>query len=332
MYIRFFKSSFAGQYFSIGIIGLALWLPAFVAPQVMPPPDGPSPLYAILYEILHETPRIATILGFFLVLTEAYWLTQILTKHELVLKNSSLSALVFLVLMSFYPEMLILNPLNIVVLLLIFMLDNLLRSYNKPEHLDHVYAAGFFTAVATMFYLPFLLWFAFVVISFIIFRSGRWREWMSSLIGLFTPFIFLFTGYFWTDQLTEKILEYRDFYRQILVYPNPFKPDFIVISAFTLMIALYGLVKNRGAGAERTVEIRAKTSIFLWINFFALLSFAYSRSLTIYQPMLFAPVFTLVITSALTGFKKTVVMEMILLAYFLVVLFNNLLVHDLLLH
>ena len=332
MYLRFFKSSFASQYFIIGVIGIALWTGAFLHPPVMPPPDGPTPLYTLLWELLHETPLMATILGFILVLVETHWLTQILTRHELVMKNSSLSALVFLVLMSCYPEQLILNPVNIVILLLIFMLNNLLLSYNKPEHLDHVYAAGFFTAVAAMIYLPFILWFAFVIISFFIFRSGRWREWMSSLIGLCTPFIFLFSFYFWNDEFSQKLFEYRDFYRQLLVYPNPFKPDFIVISSFTLLFAMFGLIKLWGGPTEKTVEIRAKTNIFIWIIFFSILSFAYSRSLTVYQPALFAPAFALVITSSLAGLKKTRLMELILLAYFLIILFNNLVVHELLYH
>ncbi|MCX6268371.1 MAG: DUF6427 family protein, partial [Bacteroidetes bacterium] len=185
----------------------------------MPAPEPPAPLYALCYQILHGFPLFATVLGFSLVLAETYWLTRIFSLHELVLKNSSLSALVFLVMMSFLPDQLTLNPINIALGFMILILHNLLISYNKPEHLDRIFAAGFFTAVASMFYLPFILWFVFVIISFLIFRAGNWRAWMAAIIGLITPFLYLGVWYFWHNEFIVKALEFPKFFSQILVFP-----------------------------------------------------------------------------------------------------------------
>jgi len=327
VFIKFFKSSFFIQYFVIGITGLFLWLSAFLTPTGMPAPEEPVPLYSLAFNLFCSSPLLASAIGFCLVLAETYWLTRILSHHELVLKNSSLSALVFLVMMSFLPGQLTLNPINIALGFMILILHHLLISYNKPEHLDRIFGAGFFTAIASMFYLPFILWFIFVIISFLIFRAGNWRAWMAAIIGLITPYLYLTAWYFWHDALIVNALKYPFFFSHIMVFPNPFHTDFYILCGFTVMLALWGIFLFRG-GPEKTVEIRVKTNILLWTLVFTLLSFVFSRSMAIFHPALAMPALAMVITSTLIGLKKTRVAEMILMVYFLSVLLNNLFIHN----
>jgi hypothetical protein len=328
VFIKFFKSSFFSQYLVIGIIGTCLWLNAFINPPGMPAPEGPIPLYSLLYFLLSDKPVLASISGFIIVLAETYWLTRILSKHELVLKNSSLSALVFLVLMSFLPEQLTLNPINISMVFMMLILYHLLISYNKPEHLDRIFAAGLFTSLASLFYLPFLFWFFFVVISFLLFRALNWRSWIAAVVGLSTPFIYLAVWYFWQDQFLLRMYEYPAFFRQILIFPNPFHPDFWILSGYTLILAVWGIFYF-SSGPEKTVELRAKTNILLWTIVFTIISFTYTRSFAIFHPALAMPAVTMVITGMLTNLKKTRVAEIILLIYFLGILLNNLFIHNL---
>jgi len=313
----------------IGMIGLALWARSFAEPPGMPQPDGPVPLYALTYTLFHKIPLLAVILGFLLVLGETYWLTGILNRQNLILKNSSLSALVFFVLISINPEQLILNPVNITVGFLIVILHHLFISYNKPEHLDRIYAAGFFTAIGALFYFPFLFWFGFILVSFILFRSGNWRQWVGSFIGLVTPFIFLSVYYLWFDELGYRINEYLTAIRHLLVFPNPFQYDFLVLGGFTLILAFFGLYKLWSGPMEKTAEVRAKINIVLWMIPFTIVSFGFSRTLAVFHPALAMPAFTLIITTALTGLKKTRVVEGLLLLYFLALLTNNLFIHSL---
>jgi hypothetical protein len=328
VFIKFFKSSFFIQYLVIAITGLCLWFSAFLGPPGMPAPEGPVPLYVIVFNLLHGSPLAATILGFLLILAETYWLTRILSVHELVLKNSSLSALVFLVMMSFLPDQLTLNPINIALGFMILILHHLLISYNKPEHLDRIFAAGFFTAIASLFYLPFILWFVFVIISFLVFRAGNWRAWMAAFIGLITPFLYLSVWYYWYDEFIVNALSFSSFFSHIFVFPNPFHTDFYILCGFTVLLALWGIFLF-GSGPEKTVEIRVKTNILLWTFVFTLLSFIFSRSMAVFHPALAMPALAMVITGTLIGLKKTRVAEMILMIYFLSVLLNNLFIHNL---
>ena len=328
MFIKFFKSSFFSQYLIIAVIGLSLWLSAFINPPAMPEPENPVPLYSLLFFLLHDNPTLAAFIGFIIVLAETYWLTRILTHHELVLKNSSLSALIFLVLMSFLPGQLTLNPINISLGFMVLILYHLLISYNKPEHLDRIFAAGFFTSIASLFYLPFLLWFFFVIVSFLVFRAGNWRAWMAAVIGLITPFIYLIVWYYWFDELYIRGQEYFAFFSHILVFPNPFHTDFWILSGCTLVLATWG-VFSFSSGPEKTVEIRTKANILIWTLLFTAISFIYTRSMAIYHPALAMPAIAMAITGTLTNLKKTKVAEIILMVYFFALLINNLIIHNL---
>lgn len=329
MFIKFFKSSFFVQYLVITLAGISLWIRAFALPPPMPFPDGPTPLYQLIYALLHDYPFVATLCGFILVMAEAYGFTQILDRHELVLKNSSLPALVFVVMMSFLPPQLTLNPINLAMGLMIMILYHLLIYYNRPDHLDRIFASGFFTGIASMIYLPFLLWFLFVIVSFLFLRAGNWRAWFAAFIGLLTPFIYLVSWYFWFDELALKMPAYFQFFNTILLYPNPFHNDFWVLSVYTVAIALWGIAVFRRGPVEKTAEVRAKTSIIMWTIAFTILSLAYSRSLTVFHPALAVPALSMVISGALIKLRKPKAAEVLLLVYFLIILLNNLFIHPL---
>lgn len=307
---------------------MALWLNAFFMPPGMPVPEGPVPLYSFIYFLFSDNHFLATVTGFIIVLAETYWLTRILNQHELVLKNSSLSALVFLLLLSFLPGQLTLNPINISLGLMMLILYNLLISYNKPEHLDRIFAAGFFTSIASLFYMPFLLWFGFVIISFIVFRAGNWRAWMAVMLGLLTPYLYLAVWYFWNDVLFTRMMAYPQYFGHIRFFPATIHTDFIILTGLTLLLSLWGLFSYT-RGPEKTVEIRAKSTIMMWTLVFTLISFIYAGSMTIYHPALAMPAIAMVITGTLTNLKKRKLAEVVMLCYFIVVLLNNLFIHNL---
>jgi len=206
-------------------------------------------------------------------------------------------------------------------------MHNLLISYKKPEHLDRTFAAGFFTSVTSMFYFPFILWFGLALVSFVLFRSGKWRQWISLFIGLFTPYVYLAAYYFWSDILPEMVNEYIVLVNQVFIFPNPFQTDFWILGGLTLILSIYGLFTFKSGPVEKTVEIRVKTNLFFWILLFCILSFSFSGSMAIFHPVIAAPAFALVITCALLSIKKPAKIEWMLIIYFLLILVNNLVVH-----
>jgi hypothetical protein len=214
---------------------------------------------------------------------------------------------------------------------MILILYHLLISSNKPEHLDRIFAAGLFTAIASMVYLPFILWFVFVIISFLVFRAGNWRAWMAAFIGLITPYLYLAVWYFWHDEFMERVFDFSAFFRHLRLFPVAFPVDYYILSGFTLVLALWGILLFRSS-PEKTVEIRVKTNILLWTLLFAILSFLYSGSMAVLHAALAIPAITMVITGTLMGLKKNRLAETVLLLYFMSILLNNMFFHNMVNH
>jgi hypothetical protein len=323
--IRFFKSSFPVQFIAISLISLVLWGRAFFNPPSMPPPGGFVPFYALFFSLLSFTPLIPVIAGYLLVTFSAHIFNRLVSHHDIVQKNSSLAGVIFVIFMSYYPGLLTLTPGNISVFFLLLILFQLMISYNREEPYDLIYTAGFITAVGTLFYFPFIFFYGFILISFIFFRSANWREWVSSLLGLATPFMFLSVYYFWFDKLTNKVTLYLssiDLQHQITALRSP---AWIVLTSLLVVFFLFSLTKGYRKMTEKTIEIRRKTLLLNWILIFTLVSVPFSSGFLIYHiQLLFIP-FSTIIALYLLQLKKFFWQELFMMLLLLVILLNNLL-------
>ncbi|MCX6245805.1 MAG: DUF6427 family protein [Bacteroidetes bacterium] len=324
MLLRFFRSSFPVQYLVIGIIALFLWGRAFLQPPGMPAPDGPVPLYSLVYSWLSGYPHIATVIGFILTLLSAFLLNNLLTQNEVVPKNSSLTALIYIALMSYFPFLLTLHQLSIATLILLLILERLYRSYNKSESLELTYVAGFLISLASLFYLPFIMFFIFLLISFIIFRNNDWHEWAGSFIGLLTPIIFISVYYFWYDKWMIKAVEYQRFFL-ISFDPAPFRePSFLILSGIVLVLLVFGLFTGLSRLSEKTIEIRKKTNLLIWLIPIMIISIPFSASLLKYHILVSFLTVSGLLSMYLLRLKNPFWQEWIFIGILVILLLNNL--------
>jgi putative flippase GtrA len=325
MILRFFRSCFVTQYIVIGIIGTLLWSRAFFAPPAMPAPDGPVPLYGLIYTLLHASPQVASILGFILTLLSAFLLNRLLTTSEVVLKNSSLAALIFIALMSYFPFLLTLHQLSIAAFILLMILERLYKSYNKSESLELTYVAGFLTGIASLFYLPFILFFFFLLISFVLFRNNDWHQWIGAFIGMITPYIFLSVYYFWFDKWMIKAHEYQRFF-MISFDPVPFRePVFLILSCIVLILLVFGLIAVLSRLSEKTIEIRKKTILLIWLIPVMILTILFSASLIKFHLLISFITLSGLLSAYLLKIRNTFWQELLFIGILSVLLLNNLL-------
>jgi len=323
--IRFFKSSFVVQYCAICIAGLILWGRALFDPPLMPVPEGYIPLYSFLYSLLSGLPLVQVVAGYLVVMSSTIILNHLLYSHNIVHKNSSLSGFIFMILMSYYPQFLTIQPVNITVFFLLLILNQLLKSYNREERLDFIYSAGFFTAIGSFFYFPFIFFYFYVLISLILFRKVKWREWVSSFFGLLTPFLFLAVYYFWFDQFIQRINEYvmMFFIRIDLMLIK--KPVFIILTSFIILFSLYSAASGISRRTEKTIEKKRKNLLVNWAVFFVLISFPFTSTLTDYHIELAFIAFSGLIAFYLLQIRRTFWQELTLMLLILFILANNLL-------
>ncbi len=322
MLVRYFRSSFPGQFITIGVIGLMLWGVGAIHPPMMPAPEGPVPLYAVMYGWLSGIPYLAMGIGFLLVIFQAVWLNSIVIHHNLVPHNTSLAALLFLLFISLLPSYLTLTPVNIATLFLLFILRALLETYNQTDPIELVYTAGFFVALSSFFYIPALLFYGFLLSCFLVYRSMKWRVWVSSLIGLATPFLYLVVTYFLTDHLPGLLSLYSDFFEHMLITIPEAGWSSWVLFGFLGLFTLLGLWDTTRHIREKSVELRKKNIVLLWMFFWSFLALLYANSLQLYFPALLSVCLPVFVTNFYMRFRKPFWSEL-LLWLLLIALFAN---------
>jgi hypothetical protein len=324
MFLRFFRSSFFSQYLAIIVAGLLLWGRAFFVPPLMPVASGPVPLYKLLYLLLAGLPLVAVVLGYLLNLCSAFYLNFLLTKHEILPKNSSLAAFLFLFLVSYYPVLLTIHPVNICLFILLLILERVFDSYSRQEPLELAYSAGFLVGLGAMFYFPFIFFYLLILIAFIVFRTTSLREWIGSFIGLGSPFIFLIVYYFWFDEASVKMIE---FFRSFIPFftIEPFRnPGFLVFTAIQLILLLFGIVAGLARISEKTIEIRRKIIVLNWLAVIVLLSFPIVGSLLPYHLLISFITVSALISMYILRVKNPFWQEIILMSVIIFVLVHNL--------
>jgi len=325
--VRFFRSSFAGQYIATGLFGIVIWGTVLPSPPPMPEPSGPVILYSLLYNLLSGYPVLASLAGFVTALIAAMWLNLLFTRHEIIPKNSSLAAFLFLLFSCWNPAQMTLTPLSIPLLLFLSVFQSLLEAYNRHDPVDLAFSAGFMITVSALFYLPSIFFYGFLLTVFLVYRSIHWREWAASFIGLLTPVLFLAVYWFWTDQIPDIVKDYADFFRDItLTIINPWnEPGRVIPAAFLVLFLLTGIFYNARQMAEKTIETRKKLIILSWFSVWVLITYPFAKGLLLFHPSLAF----LSVAPFLAGFylskKKTFLWEMILWIYIGVIVFNQVL-------
>ncbi|MEI6900484.1 MAG: DUF6427 family protein [Bacteroidota bacterium] len=308
----------------IGLWGLILWGGSLFNPPSMPSPLGFVPFYTFLFNGLSEYPHIAVIAGWVILIASAFILNQLISGSDLVQKNSSLAGFIFVLLMSFYPPLLTLNPMLICCLFLLMILRQLLNSYHREEPFDLVFSAGFFAAIGSFFYFPFIFFYGMILFSFLFFREAGWREWISSLLGFLTPFVFLSLYYFWNDNLVEKYLVYFSYFKFRPEFSLLFEPAFTLLGIFIVTGFLVSVFSTFNRSNERTIEIRRKSYLINWILAFALISIPFSSHLIIFHFEFFFVPFSAIITTYLLQLRKIRWQEPLLMIFIILIILNNL--------
>jgi hypothetical protein len=271
MLIRFFRSSFLIQYLALIIIGVTLWIPAFINPPVNETESSlVSPLYHFITGLLPDIAWLPVLIALLLVFTEAIILNIIFIYHDLVPKNSLLPALLFTLFMSSGAQFITLYPALLATFPLIFFLHQVYLLFEESENLNRTLSIGILAALSSLLYAPMLLLIFYIWIVFLIYRMLHWREWFISVIGFVLPYLYLGVYYFWLDKLQDFYDEYIDY--TVNIFQFTATADIFQIAIwiiFALLLVLPSVVKVLSTMGSHNIAFRRKMSATVWMALFA---------------------------------------------------------------
>jgi hypothetical protein len=275
--------------------------------------------------LLSVNDLVATITAFILTLCGAFLLNYIVTKNNIFPRNSLLPALIYVILMSHSPHMLKLSSVIFAILFLLLVLNNIFLIYHRSEDYENVYMMGFWIAIASFFDIQSLFLVFFVWFTFLAYRLYYWREWTIVLLGLITPYLFLWTYYFWIDELGTLFLAYAEGFREIdFVRFTSFNFSYLyyLIIAAILGFFIWSFIIVSSAMGKRIIHYRKMLWSLIWLLLVSIVIFLFSGEGKGSSTLLLIPV-SIFIASGLNELKRTFWAEIAISFLTLMIVINN---------
>jgi len=274
--IRQFRSSFHLQYLLLAVLGAALWIHPFV--NGIDPVGGTSPespLFNLLQNFLPIGNFLVSLPAFIILLLEALYLNHVLIKHDLVAKNTLITAFVYIIMMSQSPQVLTLNPALCAAFFMIPALDLILGTYGNADPTRSVFNAALLLGVASLFHFAIVFLVLVLFLSFMVFGTFSLRIFLVSLAGLITVYLYLFVYYFLVDNTGGQAEIYLNWFVTI---PEsnldfPFFQYAVWIMQDLLFLAAFFMVLNRMG--EWNISVRKILLLCIYYVLIALFSFVY---------------------------------------------------------
>jgi hypothetical protein len=239
-----------------------------------------------------------------------------LLSNDLIPKNSLLPAFLYILLMSSFVNFQNIHPLLFANLFLITALQIILKTYSKPECYEQIFIATLLISLGSMFYFPVIFFILFVWLVFLIFSLIKWREWVISIFGFSTPYLFLFSFYFITDTFGNKIDTYILFFKKIAFKIPHFTTTTIVFLSITGLLFIFSIFTILPRLNEKSIFYRKKIIVFITFVLISILSLFFSKDFFVFHLCLFFIPFSYFFSNYMLQIKKLIISEVLYLILF----------------
>lgn len=204
-------------------------------------------------------PQGANLLAALLISLNAFGINWIYNTNEFLERNSYLSSLLYVVLMSFYHSFYSLDGLLIAHTCIIIVLFQFFELRQNEDGRKHVFNGAFFAGLAASFHPPMVALVPFILIMIWNIRPFVFRETLLALLGFGIPL--LYAGvYLWYSghKIELKILEQTtNYYKK--------QTDFLVTSVLFTLLFLLSLVSIRGKMQKSSIRLKKLVRILWWL-------------------------------------------------------------------
>jgi hypothetical protein len=201
---------------------------------------------------LDAYPTVYFIITYLLIYTQAVSFNQLLIGRRLMQKPNYLPAMSYLLITSFFSEWNVLSGPLIINTMMIWVWSMMSNLNNNQHTKSTLFNVGIATGICTFFYLPAFGFSILLILSLIITRPLRLAEWLITFIGILTPWYFVASWLFFTNNLYSFRLSgfgiSKPFYQA-------FTPELAGICLLLLMIII-GAFYVRSFMSKQILQVR----------------------------------------------------------------------------
>jgi Family of unknown function (DUF6427) len=198
-----FKANNPYNTFLLFFYGLLLKLPMFLQPKTPLPQQVDGFLFRGLLKFLEplgkDLPIIYPLLAFFLLFTQAITFNRQVSRQRLLNTPNYLTGMSYLLLTSLFSEWNMLSAPLLINSLLLWIWARMSSLQNAQNPRIILFNLGVAISLCTFFYFPSMAFAALIIFGLLITRPFNLNEWLVALIGIITPYYFLFSFIFLND-------------------------------------------------------------------------------------------------------------------------------------
>ena len=226
----------------------------------------------LILEWLNGQEKLSVIVALIVVVFQAILINALVITHRLARDISLLPGMFYVLMASMIPSFLYLSPVLMANTFLIIALGELMATYKNPSSADRIFNVGFWIAVGSLFYFPFLVFIPLGIVGLNTLRALKLQEVFMLLIGCFVPYFLAFTVFFWYgDQVV--------FWNQQFTFSIGLKPylfpniweSYLQIGIVVLAILVVLFSFNRYL-IKRNIQVQKKNTILFWTIFVVILT------------------------------------------------------------
>lgn len=203
--VGIFKANSPFNTFLLFIYGLLLKFAFFsAAPPAVIRKNDPVVFAEFMLKIkvvMGGVPVIYPAITYLLLFTQAITLNRFINSQRLIQQPTYLPAMSYLLITSMFPEWNILTPALLVNTLSVWIFVKLNNLHNSATPRPALFNVGMLTGISAFIYLPALGFAIMIIFALIMSRPFNLAEWVMALLGIITPFYFLFVWMFLTDRM-----------------------------------------------------------------------------------------------------------------------------------
>jgi len=321
MILSLFRKTYFAQIALLFGLALFIWLPAFIKPQAIISSELNLFSNFIFSNSAFNISLYGVLLGFILLLSEALFLSYLFSIHQLTHRNSFLSGFLFVLFLSRTPEHLGFHPALLALLFVLLGLSNLLENYKSNRNYSLLLTASIWFSVASLFVPSAIVLFLIIWICIILFQSFSIRSIPISLIGLISPYFFIWAIYFWYDKsllFFDQLKTILDSIFSQIKLPNTYESIELLFSGALLVLASTFILPRIG---NQVISIRKKTSFMYWFLVISILISLFSSD-SFARELVFIP-FAAVLGFYFSSIKHRFWADVFISLIFVIILVRN---------
>jgi hypothetical protein len=186
-----------------------------------------------------------------------------MTYYRILTKVAYVPAMSYLLTSSLLVEFTLLTPALFANTFLLLAVSKILATYKKDKALALIFDAGLLISIASLFFLPYIIFFLFIIASLTVLRPFNLREYILAALGLLVPYYFIGVYFFWNGK-------FREFWQTIQISQLSFPVQQIehgtreiIIGITLLFVILWSVFFIQKNIFRMVVQVRSYMMVFI---------------------------------------------------------------------